>query len=177
MLHPTPQKICQDLCTWHNALNLGKSQIDFEQFKRYNVELRVSVCSRICAHFPEILRASTEVINIFWNYSKSNKYYYTNFVQLLDLLCIVSSWTYKLLFIGSSWSGFCKKSPFRYYKSFDRVSDTINHLIGSPRDCGFLKIPSDTINHMIGSPRDCGFLKIPSDTINHLIWSPRVLRD
>ena len=103
--------------------------------------------------------------------------YYTNFVQLLDLLCIVSSWTYKLLFIGSSWSGFCKKSPFRYYKSFDRVSDTINHLIGSPRDCGFLKIPSDTINHMIGSPRDCGFLKIPSDTINHLIWSPRVLRD
>ena len=105
------------------------------------------------------------------------KSYYTNFVQLLDLLCIVSSWTYKLLFIGSSWSGFCKKSPFRYYKSFDRVSDTINHLIGSPRDCGFLKIPSDTINHMIGSPRDCGFLKIPSDTINHLIWSPCVLRD
>ena len=76
MLNPTPQKICQDLCTWHNALNLGKSQIDFEQFKRYNVELHVSACSRICAHFPEISRASTKVINIFWNYSKSNKYYY-----------------------------------------------------------------------------------------------------
>ena len=42
--------------------------------------------------------------------------------QLLDLLCIASSWTYNILFIGSSWNGFCKKNPFRYYNVFFIVS-------------------------------------------------------